>query len=339
MLKTSKAKNKTRRLSNSDLFKNKKVDESNDSIDVVDENDPSNNNLLLGNQPDKPKVNPSVVVNKQNNNNQNDSDDNSPLLNDVVDDTNNNDNNNPSENILDDNDDDLDEVKELPNDDVSQNSDNSSSVDLNKPYRIPDLFPIRTVKDMGNKTIVKSDALKTDGKMELLRRMELLRNNKADGDRLHYKVMKLVEAKAIDAFGEIGFNELYRGGHLIFKGQDLYNDLFELAKPLAPNENTPNDPNQVMTLTDAIGSYSGGYWYTPTKAQVGAKELLKGKMFRRRINKTETGHYEKVKKAPALPQLGIDFPYQDNLNVGGHLLFGITPSGDTFIQTEGAGFQ
>ncbi|MEM6828907.1 MAG: hypothetical protein AAF551_00225 [Bacteroidota bacterium] len=343
MLKTSKAKNKTRRLSNSDLFKNKKVDESNDSIDVVDENDPSNNNLLLGYQPDKPKVNPSVVVNKQNNNNQNDSDDNSPLLNDVVDDTNNNDNNNPSENIIDDNDDaNLDDLKVLPQDDVNQAYD----VPLNRTlfknemrqgsvYYESKTYPNKSYYNWTwGDPVISKKKIKGGLSKKQEQQVDTIFQKLENEDAAYLNIMIYLHNQIGKRIGKAAVDEYYRGAHVIFKdGGKVYDDVMKLGKSIARLQKNKKNDYKVenlratgKTANPDIDVFNGGMY---------KRDALDGQ--------NETSHYNRkgFDNNKERYQIGIDLPGKVSW---GHILVGIVPkgfknAGQTFIQTEAYGFQ
>ncbi len=198
--------------------------------------------------------------------------------------------------------------------------------------------------------VVPFKPLTTSEKQDLTTRKTTLRQNY----RTHYDVLTYIEQQVSNAFGRTGMNEFYRGAHIIFNdGGVIYNRLFAKARNLAaknPNQRIRR-PNDVMDKSTAAGSAARAaldYLVSspnsvPSDAQLTQQELSSGKMFKRRAGSNETSHYGSANEIaaadPQRPQLGIDFP----LAVKGHLLFGVVPDGNggfnTFVQTEGAGFQ
>lgn len=216
----------------------------------------------------------------------------------------------------------------------------SSQNELNQqPYQFPESLPNITVKD-GSGNVVPLVELTDTERKDLVERMNKLRETSPD----HYNVLKYIEEEVINAFGEIGFHELYKGGHIIFNdGGNIYDQLFLLAKELGPSPEQVEQPNDVMDKTTAAGTPIGSFaQWTSLKSSGGVltpSELKQGLMFKRRAGTNETSHYGSQEELAATdenrPQLGIDLPS----SVIGHFLFGVTPSGNTFVQTEGAGFQ
>jgi hypothetical protein len=216
----------------------------------------------------------------------------------------------------------------------------------------------KAVRDASG-AIVPFKPLEQTQKDDLAQRKKLLQ----ELSPLHLQILKYLESQVNMNFGHTGLNEFYRGAHIVFNDQGLiYDELFDMASSLAIHQHGMGDvykPNAVMDKTTAAGSakqaaidyfnplynpFDISYEHDiPQDAHLSPEQLAAGKMFKRRAGTSETSHYKSESELqaadPHRPQLGIDFP----LKVRGHVLFGVVPNGangyNTFVQTEGAGFQ
>jgi len=143
---------------------------------------------------------------------------------------------------------------------------------------------------------------------------------------VHFAILNFVEDTIISKLG-LGANlEFWKGAHIVFSDQgSMYNQLKVMGDPIA----TKKPDGSIKNKTEFVGLTSFNYFGFGGSTQ----DQRDGKMMERRPGTKETGHYANTLGGP--PQYGIDLPE----SIKGHLLFGLTGDGDTFVQTEGAGFQ
>lgn len=115
------------------------------------------------------------------------------------------------------------------------------------------------------------------------------------------ELLTFIERKLQETFGDEIINEFYKGSHIILSGGNFYDDLRNLLVLM---------PIPVVVR----GAYK--------------KSIFQGSTH---YNANEENGFNLD-----FPQLGIDLPSP----MTGHILFGlVSDTMDTFIQTEGAGFQ
>jgi len=144
----------------------------------------------------------------------------------------------------------------------------------------------------------------------------------------HYEVLKLLKLRILKNLGNNTLIQFWKGAHIVFKDNgSVYKQLLQKGGAIAARK----EDGSIKTKTEFAGMTSTNYFGFGSSTH----EQRRGSMMARRPGAEfkETSHYPETVGGP--PQYGIDMPEA----IGGHLLFGLTPDGDTFVQTEGAGFQ
>ncbi|WP_299315835.1 hypothetical protein [uncultured Aquimarina sp.] len=185
------------------------------------------------------------------------------------------------------------------------------------------------VYDQNNTSIVNGNLL-----------LQNLNQNVAYQD--HYNFLTRIVNIVNNEFGGSGLIEFWNGGHIIFEdGGQLYHDLIVLGRPLAILDNLGN----ILPKNEIAGRLSS-HWNNPIAAirdrqisDPNSANRTAGAFMKRRPQNSETSHYgnrNNYANQVIPPQYGLDMP----VNIcHGHVLFGLTYQGHTFVQTEGAGFQ
>ena len=151
----------------------------------------------------------------------------------------------------------------------------------------------------------------------------------------HFAVMTQAILEIVNRLGEAAELEFWKGGHIVFDDAGaVYRALAGTADPIAKK----TAGGAVMNKTDFVG-LTGANFNGRFGGAEAAEQQRSGKMIGRRPGTKETSHYKDTTKHPdpenIAPQYGVDMPEV----IKGHLLFGLDYDGNTFIQTEGAGFQ
>lgn len=174
--------------------------------------------------------------------------------------------------------------------------------------------------------------------VEATRRMAILNLNHAN----HAAFMNSAIQEVTNRFGAAAEMEFWKGGHIVFEDNGaVYQALQLVAAPIATRKADGSIKNKTEFAGMTATNY-GGYAQSTQEQRAGSM------MERRPGPYKETSHYGDLPQYPGAlaagqqgptlpvpPQYGVDMPEA----VQGHVLFGMTPTGHTFIQTEGAGFQ
>ncbi|GAA0712487.1 hypothetical protein GCM10009430_02960 [Aquimarina litoralis] len=179
----------------------------------------------------------------------------------------------------------------------------------------------------------------------------LLNYLQANNHPHHYALLNAMITKINRVFGMSALPEFWSGGHIVFNDNGtFYQRLIALAQPLAVVNaaNVTLPKNNLAGYTSSHVNYpttmmgGGGFWDANSQARTA------GAMMTRRPANRETSHYPgnaaNFANLPAgvpnpPPQYGVDMPSRMLGFRGEHVLFGLTYTGKTFVQTEGAGFQ
>ncbi|MGR5284211.1 DUF4157 domain-containing protein [Vibrio maritimus] len=186
----------------------------------------------------------------------------------------------------------------------------------------------KNFKDRTGASVVSADS--TDSNIPQERAREILASVKSGPNKStpHYNILNLLRIRILRKLGNDSLTQFWKGAHIVFKDNgSVYQQLLALGGPIAAKKANGSIKNK----TEFAGSTSSNYFGWGASTQ----EQRRGSMMARRpgTDFRETSHYPSTVGGP--PQYGVDMPEA----IGGHLLFGLTPDGDTFVQTEGAGFQ